>query len=90
MKTYLESNISSPVRYSCISILSDDNVNIFSASLLISCCSFSSLILSSIVMISFYILSKRFFLKREGLSAARVASIIKKGCGFVVHFLQRS
>ena len=29
-------------------------------------------------MISFYIPSKRFFLKREGLSDARVASITKK------------
>ena len=32
-------------------------------------------------MISFYILSKRFCLKREGLS---VASITKKGYGFLV------
>ena len=29
-------------------------------------------------MTSFYILSERFFLKREGLSDARVASITKK------------
>ena len=38
-------------------------------------------------MISFYILSKRFFLKREGLSDARVVSITKKGYGFAVHVL---
>ena len=40
-------------------------------------------------MISFYILSKRFFLKREELSDARVASITKKEYGFAVHFLKR-
>ena len=40
-----------------------------------------------IVMISFYILSKRFFLKHKGLSNARVASITKKEFGFAVQFL---
>ena len=40
-------------------------------------------------MISFYILSKRFFLKHEGLSDARVASITKKRYGFAVYYLQR-
>ena len=48
----LEGNISPSVRYSYLSVLSDYNVDIFAASLLI--------ILSSIVMISFYIHSKRF------------------------------
>ena len=43
----------------------------------------------SVVMISFYILCRRFFLKLEGLSDARVAAINKKECGFAVHFLQR-
>ena len=38
-------------------------------------------------MISFYILSKRFFLKCEGLSDARVVSIKKKEYGYVVDFL---
>ena len=38
-------------------------------------------------MISFYILSKRFFLKREELSDARVVSITKKEHGLAVHFL---
>ena len=38
-------------------------------------------------MIDFYILSKRFFLKREGLSAARIVSVIKTEYGFEVHFL---
>ena len=36
-------------------------------------------------MISFYILSKRFFLKREELSDAREVSITKKEYGFAVH-----
>ena len=40
-------------------------------------------------MISFYILSERFFLKREGLSNARIASITKKEYGFAVHYLYR-
>ena len=35
----------------------------------------------------FYILSKRFFLTRKGLSDARIASIAKKKYGFAVHFL---
>ena len=37
-------------------------------------------------MISFHILSKRFFQKREGLSGARLAPITKKEYRFVVHF----
>ena len=45
------------------------NADIFTASLLISYCSFSSLI--------FYILSKRLHLKRKGLSDANVVSITK-------------
>ena len=40
------------------------------------------------VMISFYILSKRLFLKREGLSDARVASGTKKEYGFAGHFIE--
>ena len=41
-------------------------------------------------MISFYILPKRFFLIREGLFDARVASMTKKDYGFAVRFLQDS
>ena len=75
-------------QYQFFNQFADDNAAIFSASLLISYCSFSSLILSSIVMISFYILSTRVFLKRKGLSDAIVASITKKEYGtFAVHFL---
>ena len=36
-----DGNLSSPVRYSYLSILPDNNTNIFAASLLISYCSFS-------------------------------------------------
>ena len=85
----LEGNISSPVRYSYLSISPDDSADIFAACLSILYCYFSSLILSSIVMISFYIPSKRFFLKRKRLSDATVASIAKKEYGFALHFLYR-
>ena len=37
-------------------------------------------------MISFYIFSKRFFLKREELSDARIVSITKKEYASEVHF----
>ena len=82
-----EGNISLPVRNSELSILLDDYPDIFVASLLILYCSFSCLILSSMLIISFYILSKRFFLKREELSNAGVVSITKNEYGFAVHFL---
>ena len=49
-------------------------------------CTVSSLILSTIAIISFHILFKRFFLKREGLSDATVASITKREYGFAVDF----
>ena len=39
-------------------------------------------------MISFYIHSDRFFLKRDGLSDVRVASKTKEEYGFAVHFLK--
>ena len=59
--------------------------NVFLASVLISYCSFSSLIF---VMIGFYILSTRFFLKRKELSHATVVSITKKeNAGFILAFL---
>ena len=85
---WLKGNISSPARYSYSSIFPGDNADAFAASQIISYCSFWSLILS-IVMISFYFLSKRFFLKQGGLSDARVASIIKKKCSCVVNLLYR-
>ena len=40
-------------------------------------------------MIRFYILCKRFFLKRKGLSDAKVVSITEKESGFPVHLLLR-
>ena len=87
--TLIRRYISSPVRNSYLSILPDDNADIFAAYLLISYCRFSTLILSSIVMISFYILSKGLFLKHEELSDARVVSITKTEYGFAKHFLLR-
>ena len=85
----IDGNISSPVRYFIIfySTLADDNADIFVGSVLLLYCTFSSLILSSMVMINFYIHSKIFFLKREELSNGRVVSITKKEYVFVVHFL---
>ena len=62
--------------------------DIFTASLLISYFSFSLLILSSIVMIKFYILSKMFLVKHEELSDTRVLSITKRESGFAVHFIE--
>ena len=41
------------------------------------------------IMISFCILSKTFFLKREGLSHARVESVTKSEYGFAVYFSKR-
>ena len=67
-------------------MLSDDNADIFAVSALISCCSFSYVTLSSTVMISFYIFSKIFCLKREQLSDAKVISIANKKHGFTVPF----
>ena len=72
-----DDNVSAPVTYSYLSIFPDDNADTFAASLLISYCIYSSIILSSTVMINFYILSKRFFLKRKRLSDAKVVSITK-------------
>ena len=79
--------MSSPVRYSHLIIFPDDNAYILAASLLISYCPFSSLILSSIAMISCYILSEILFLKPKKLSNARVTSITKNVYGIAVHFL---
>ena len=82
-----EVNIYSLVRYSYLQILPEVSVDFFGASyLLISYCNFSSRILSSIVLISFCIHSKRFFRRREGLSDARVASITEKEKSFAVNF----
>ena len=77
-----EGNISLPVRYSYLSILLDDYVYIFYASRLMLHCNFSCLILSSVVIINFYIISKRFFLRREELSDKRLVSITKKRIWF--------
>ena len=85
-----EGSISSSLRYSYLTVYANDYADIFAASLLTSNCSFPSLIFSSIFMISFYILSTRFFLRREGLTDSIVASITKKEYGFVVLFSKDS
>ena len=41
-------------------------------------------------MISFYVLSKRFFLKHKQLFDKKVESITKKECGFAVRFCKDS
>ena len=69
-----------------LSILADDNADLLAMSLLILYCNFLSLILSSIVMISLYILSKRLRLKCKELSDVRVVSVTRKDYGFVAHF----
>ena len=58
--------------------------------LLISYCSFKSIILLSVVIIIFYVLYKRFFPKPKRLSDAKVVSITKKEHGFEVHFCKYS
>ena len=87
---WLGSSISSPGRYSYLSIFPEDNVDDFDASLSIPYCNFSSLNFSLIFVVSFYIISERFLFKRKGLSNIRVASITKKECGFAVHFYKDS
>ena len=71
-----------------MSIFPDNNAA-FAAPLLILYSRFSFLILSSIVMISFYISFKRLCLKHKGLSDARVGPLTKKEDSFAVHPLQR-
>ena len=84
-----DGNISSPAKNSYLSIFSDGKADISAASLLISYCSFSSLILSSVVLINFYIVSERFFLKRKEIFDAKVVSITKKDYGSTIDFLQK-
>ena len=83
----MEVNIYSAVTCSYLQSLPDDNADIFGEYLVILYCSFLSLILSSIVMTTFYILSERLCLKCKGLSDVRVALITRKEYGLAVHFL---
>ena len=78
----IDSNISSPVRYSNLSILSDDKTDIFAAFLLISHCIFSSSVWSSIVMILLFI-----YLKIFSKSDGKVVLLTKKENGCAVHLL---
>ena len=78
-----DGNISSPVRYSHLWILPDDQADILAATLLISYCSFLPLIWSLNVVI--FIIW--FSLNLKGLSNASVASLTKQKYGSAVHFL---
>ena len=59
--------------FCCLSLLISNGSFSFISNLIINCH-------------KFYIVSKRFFQKRKGLSDARVESITKKEYGFAVHF----
>ena len=63
---------------------------IFAAALLMSHCNFSSMILSSIVMITFFTSSNRYFHKCSELSDRRVISMAISEYFFSVYFLYRS
>ena len=67
-----EGNVSLFLKYLYLPNFSDYHVDIFTASLLILYCSFSSLLVPSLVMISFYIPCKKLFLEHEGLSDGTV------------------
>ena len=62
---WLEGYVSSPVGYWYLSILSNENADAFTVSLLMSYWRFSSLIFSLIVLITFYILCKSLPLKHK-------------------------
>ena len=62
--------------------------DIFAALLLISYCSFSSLIWSSLVMITLYIYFRRFFLNLNGLSNGKLVSLTKDEYSSTVDVLQ--
>ena len=65
-----------PVKYTFSSILSNNSADILAVSLVISYCKFSSLTWQLVTVISFYILSKKLFLKLERLFGQQVASVI--------------
>ena len=69
---WCEGNVSLFLKYLYLPNFSDYHVDIFTASHLIFYCSFSSLLVSSLVMISFYIPCKKLFLEHKGLSDGRV------------------
>ena len=77
------------VRYSYLSILPDDNADNLAASFSISYCGFSSQNFSSVVMISFDILSERLLLKCKGLPNVRLVSLTKKEYGLTIYSLYR-
>ena len=75
---WTDGNVYSSVKYSYSSILIHENADIFAAALLISHYSFSAKIVSSVVVITFSILSKTMHLKHGLLSAGKIVSFTKK------------
>ena len=80
--------VSSPVRYSYLTILPEGDVGIFAPALLVSYCNFS-LILSLMVMTVLFTSSNRFFQKRKAFFDGRVVSMNKNVSGFCCTFILR-
>ena len=78
---------SSSIRYSYLSILTDDNADAFVDILLMPYCNVSSPILSSMVLITLYISSSRFFRNRNRLYNGRAVSMTKNEHGSAAYFL---
>ena len=78
---------SSRIRYSYFSILPQDNEHVFAATLLMSYCNLSSLILSLIVMVTLYSPYNRFLQKIKALSDGRALSVTKNKYESTVKFL---
>ena len=70
-----------------LSILPDDNADLFVVALLMSYCSYSSLFVSSTVTITLYTSSSGYFRKWDGLSEGRVVSRTKNEYGFAIYLL---
>ena len=85
---WTDGNVYSSVKYSYSSILIHENADIFAAALLISHYSFSAKIVSSVVVITFSILSKTMHLKHGLLSAGKIVSFTKKKNGFAAFFVK--
>ena len=80
-------NTSSRVRYSYLSILPNDNADLFVAALLMWYCNFSSLILSLMFMTTPSKPSNKFIKESRVLSDGRVVSVTKNEYGFALKFL---
>ena len=70
-----------------LSVLSDDNTNIFAGALLMSYCNFSPLFFLSVVVTTIFTSSNRLIQKCKVLLDGRVVSITKNDYGSAVRFL---